>query len=73
LIVYFKFLKRVKNSLLLHTTIPLISSFFGRWLVLNPFFLFAGTLSFDEKIHQSGAQAVILARLGDTEPSSRKY
>ncbi len=32
-----------------------ISSFFGRRLVQNSFFLFAGTLLFDEKIRQSAA------------------
>ncbi len=29
---------------------PLISSFFGRQLLLNPFFLLTGALLFDEKI-----------------------
>jgi hypothetical protein len=32
-----------------------ISSFFGRQLVWNSFFLFAGTLLFDEKVRQSAA------------------
>jgi hypothetical protein len=46
----FEFSKRVQSSLLLHTKFPLTSSVFGRRLVLNPFFLFTGTLLFDEKI-----------------------
>jgi hypothetical protein len=37
---------------------PPISSFFGRRLVKNPFFLFAGTLLFDEKIRHSASQPV---------------
>jgi hypothetical protein len=34
---------------------PQISSFFGRRLLYNPFFLFAATLLFDAKIRQSAA------------------
>jgi hypothetical protein len=41
-----------------NTKMPPISSFFGRWLVKNPFFLFAGTLLFDEKIRESAEQPV---------------
>jgi hypothetical protein len=37
---------------------PPISSFFGRQLVWNSFFLFAGTFLNDEKIHCSAAQSI---------------
>jgi hypothetical protein len=50
---------------------PPISSFFGRWLVENPFFLFAGTLLFDEKIRQNIVQPIFRTRLGDTKPLSK--
>jgi hypothetical protein len=50
-----EYLKRVQSSEPLNTKMPPISSFFGRWLVENPFFLFAGTLLFDEKICQLSA------------------
>ncbi len=48
-------------------------SFFGRRLVKNPFFPFAGTLLFDEEILQSVVRPVIHTRLGDTkQPSKHK-
>jgi hypothetical protein len=42
---------------------PPISSFFCRWLVKNPFFIFAATLLFDEKTCQSAAQPLFRTRL----------
>jgi hypothetical protein len=50
-----EFLKRVQSSEPLNTKMPLISSFFDRQLLLNPFFLLTGALLFDEKISQSAA------------------
>jgi hypothetical protein len=44
------FLKRVQSSEPINTKLPLIFSFFDRRLLLNPFFLLAGALLFDEKI-----------------------
>ncbi len=45
----------VLSSEELNTKMPPISSFFGRRLVLNSFFLFVDTLLFDEKTRQSAA------------------
>jgi hypothetical protein len=55
----------------LNAKMPPISYFFGRWLLKNPFFLFAGTILFDEKILKSAAQPVFRTRLGDIKPPSK--
>jgi hypothetical protein len=56
----------------LNAKMPPISHFFGRRLVLSPFFLFAGTLLFDDKICQSAApHPVFRTRWGDIKPPSK--
>ncbi len=48
-------MKRLINSEPLHTKMNPTSCLFGSWFVLNPFFLLAGALLFDEKICRSAA------------------
>jgi hypothetical protein len=50
-----EYLERLQSSETLLTKMPRTSCFFSTKGVWNPFFLLAGTLSFDEKILQSAA------------------
>jgi hypothetical protein len=50
-----EYLKRFQSSEPLNTKMPPTSCFFGTRFVLNPFFLLAGALLFDEKIRQCAA------------------
>jgi hypothetical protein len=50
-----EYLTRVQSSELLHAKMNPIFCLFVSWFALNPVFLLAGALSFDEKIRQSAA------------------
>jgi hypothetical protein len=64
----FEYLKRLQNSEPLHTKINQICCLFGLQFELNPFFLLAGALSFDEKIRQR--VAILWFGLRDVRVSS---
>jgi hypothetical protein len=51
-------------------TYPILQLFIGQF-TWKSFFLLAGSILFDENIHQSGAQAVFLALMADPKLSCK--